>query len=231
MSLPDSAIGEPQIAAIGRTSRSGDSAADEGLIEALVARLAGALPGPAAQRQFETELSYGRHCGPALVDARAAAVAILLYRHGEEWLLPLTVRPSTMRWHAGQVSLPGGAVEMGESTREAAVRELQEELGVSPAKVTPLGALSPVYLFNSNFVVTPWVMATDARPEFTASALEVAELLEVPLAYLLDPRHIGTHQRSHRGLTFSAPHWLFESHRIWGATSMILAELVALVAK
>ena len=93
--------------------------------------LARGLPGAAAQRLFEPELAYGRHAGPAAVDARQAAVLVLVYFQGGTWFVPVTVRTPGMREHAGQIALPGGAVEAEETPRQAALREFKEELGVS----------------------------------------------------------------------------------------------------
>src|SRR5262245_5387182 len=92
------------------------------------------------------ELSYGRHRGPAPYTARAAAVVLLLFRRGGRWHIPLTERPATLAHHAGQISLPGGAVDAGESSNDAAIRELNEELGYDePIEV--LGRLSDCYVF------------------------------------------------------------------------------------
>ncbi|HEV3344191.1 MAG TPA: CoA pyrophosphatase [Pirellulales bacterium] len=200
------------------------------LPQALAARLAaGPLPGRAVQRQLEPGLCYGRHFGPPTYRAREAAVVALVYPHAGEWHLPFTVRPATLPAHAGQISLPGGAVEPGEATGQAALRELDEELGVRPGEVSLLGALSPIYVFVSEYLVTPWVAAIDARPQFRPSADEVSELLEVPLSHLIDPSHRGRHTRRQRGIELSVPHFLWGRHRIWGATAMILSELVAVV--
>ena len=81
-------------------------------------------------RRFAPELSYGRHFGPAPSTARPAAVIALLVRRAGRWHIPLTVRQAALGRHGGQISLPGGAVEPGESTAQAAERELAEELGV-----------------------------------------------------------------------------------------------------
>ena len=97
--------------------------------ERLAARLMQkSLPGRAAQRRFEPSLCYSRHFGPPTIRARAAAVLALLYPHEGQWHLPLTVRPATLVAHAGQISLPGGAVDPGETGPQAALRELEEEL-------------------------------------------------------------------------------------------------------
>lgn len=152
----------------------------------------------------------------------------LLYPHDGVWHMPLTVRPTTMTDHAGQVSLPGGLIEPGESTSEAALRELAEELGIADSRIELLGELSPLYLFVSNFQVTPWVGVLPQRPTIVANEHEVAEVLEVPVPYMIDPANIGRHARDHRGIEFSAPHIRFGGHHIWGATGMILGEFIAL---
>ena len=199
------------------------------LPQLLAARLQHALPGPRAQRAFEAELSYGRHFGPPSATARDAAVVVLLYQRAGQWYVPLTARPESMPQHAGQISLPGGGVDPGETSERAALRELNEELGVASDKVELLGQLSPIYLFNSDFLVTPWLAVARGDIEFRPHDVEVAELLEVPLAHLLDPANVGSHVRRKQGVALVAPHFVFGPHQIWGATSMILAELVALV--
>src|SRR4051812_44121014 len=102
----------------------------ENLAERLAQRLTEPLPGRHVQARLQPELGYGRHFGPPLPGARQAAVLILLYRSAGEWIVPLTLRPTTMAAHAGQISFPGGSVDDGESVSAAACRELEEELGV-----------------------------------------------------------------------------------------------------
>lgn len=199
---------------------------------ALAERLAqGHLPGREAQRRLEPGLGFGRHFGPPTHRARPAAVVALLYPTPQGWRLPLTVRPTTLRGHAGQISLPGGVVEPGETSQTAALRELEEELGVARHCVRLLGRLSPLYVFVSEFQISPWVAAVAERPTFRPSPDEVSELLEIPLAHLLDPANRGVHRRRQRGIELTAPHFLWGRHRIWGATAMILSELVAAIAE
>ncbi len=196
----------------------------------LAARLEGTLPGWKAQAPYQPELSFGRHLGPPPRSAVAAAVLILLYPRDDRWHLPLIVRPAHMPAHAGQVSLPGGAIEPGEDSRQAALREFSEELGASAEGIELVGRLSDLYLFASNFRITPWVGAAPSAPRWNPSPREVDLLLEVPLAHLLDPANTGQVERRQRGLVFSAPCFHWQGQSIWGATSMILAELVSSLA-
>lgn len=195
----------------------------------LANRLTKPLPSWAAQARYQPDLSFGRHRGPAQFDARPAAVLILLYPRQGEWHIPLILRPGHMADHAGQVSLPGGTIEPGETGQQAALREFYEELGVPARDVRLLGPLSELYLFASNFRIEPWVGAIDTCPTWSPSHGEVERLMEVPLAHLIDPANTTTFERRQRGISFRAPCFRWDTERIWGATSMVLAELVAVV--
>ncbi len=197
----------------------------------LAARLAEPLPGPMVGSRFEPGPRPWRHYDAPPADARPASVLVLLYPHDDQWHLPLTLRPEHLSSHAGQISLPGGAVESGETSAEAAVREFHEELGDDGQPLEMLGRLSPLFVQASHFLVAPWVGWVRRRPQLAANPAEVAEVLEVPLTHLCDPCNFGGHARTHRGKSFTAPHFVFESHRIWGATCMILGELVTLLAE
>jgi len=200
------------------------------LPQLLAQSLAQPLPGPMVGSQFETPpRSWAYDRPPA--DARPAAVLILLYPHQEQWHLPFTLRPAHLPVHAGQVSLPGGAVEPRETSRQAALREFQEELGAAPEGLELLGSLSPIYVGASNFLITPWVGAARQRPPIQPNPDEVAQLLEVPLAHLCDPAALQTHAREGPQGPYQAPHFVWRSHRIWGATCMILGELVTLLSE
>jgi 8-oxo-dGTP pyrophosphatase MutT (NUDIX family) len=177
-----------------------------------------------SRKGLSPAMSYGRHSGPPRADARPAAVVILLYPRQGQWYLPVTRRQEHLAQHAGQVSLPGGTVDAGETTAQAALRELDEELGVAARQVRLLGTLTPVYLFNSNFDVTPWVAASNRELEFRPNVAEVAELIELPLRALLEP---SAQQRTiirRGGLEFSAPCIQWQDISIWGATHLMLGQ-------
>jgi 8-oxo-dGTP pyrophosphatase MutT (NUDIX family) len=197
----------------------------------LMAGLSGGLPGPEAHRSFAPELAFGRHAGPPAFDSRQAAVLVLAYPHAGEWFVPTMVRAQSLKEHAGQIALPGGTVDSGETPTQTALREFEEELGASHETIDVLGALTPIFVFNSNFYVRPILGLCPARPEFQPSSAEVAELIEIPLRALLSPENHSAHQIHRRGLSFRAPHIQIGEHRIWGATGMILAEVMALMSR
>jgi 8-oxo-dGTP pyrophosphatase MutT (NUDIX family) len=174
-------------------------------------------------------LSYGRHYGPIPDDARRAAVLVALHRLPTGWSIPAILRPETMKAHAGQVSLPGGLIESDETVAQTALREFEEELGVPAAEFNVVGQLSPVYVFVSGFEVTP-IVAVSPRPlEFRPNPHEVAAVVELPLGELCDTGCRGRHTIERRGLKFSVPHFAIAGEQVWGATSLILAEFVALL--
>jgi 8-oxo-dGTP pyrophosphatase MutT (NUDIX family) len=178
-------------------------------------------------RRFASELSYGRHQGPAPSDARPAAVAVLLYPRQGCWHVPFTLRPQHLPDHAGQVSLPGGAREPGESDLDCALRELEEEIAVRPDQVQVAGRLTPTYVYRSHFLVQPFVLVAERQPQFRPNPQEVAELIEIPLSQLLDPGRASRFAVSRQPLSFTAPCLDVGCHRIWGATALILGEFLA----
>jgi 8-oxo-dGTP pyrophosphatase MutT (NUDIX family) len=205
----------------------------------LVDRLRGRLPGRTDQARFAPDLGFGRHFAEPPPDARRAAVVALLYRAPDQpnapesalnpWRIPLIVRPEHLEHHAGQVALPGGMIEDGESSGEAALRELHEELGVPPAGIELLGELSPLYVFASDNFVVPWVAIASTQPTFILNVDEVNVVLDLPISNLLTDNHIESEIRELHGVCFRAPFYRCGSHRIWGATAMILAELAAIL--
>src|SRR5436190_5408268 len=154
-------------------------------------RLAGTLPGAEAQRRFApTPLVKGWTPGKAGENTRTAAALLLLYPLGAGVGIALTVCAEGLRRHAGQISLPGGAVDPGETLVDAALREAAEEIGVDPRAVRVLGELTPVHVIVSGFTLHPIVGVTDVRPAFVIAPGEVAEVLEVALEDLRDASRI-----------------------------------------
>ena len=156
---------------------------------------------------------------------REAAVLILFYKREASLCFPLTLRSEGTRNHRGQISLPGGAREPGESLRETALRETREEIGVDPSLVELLGALSPLDVPVSAFHIQPFVGCCSVAPRFVLERGEVARIFEVPLAALLEADAARIETRVLGGQNARVPYYLFDGQKVWGATAMILAEL------
>lgn len=199
------------------------------LPERLANRLKAPLPGPMEGTRFAALGRPGPSAAEIPPDAKPAAVLALLYPIEDRWHVPFTLRPQHLPDHAGQVCFPGGAVEPGESLRQAAIREFHEEVGAEEVTPQIIGSLSPIYVHVSNFRVDPFVAVCDQRPNFVPNPHEVDEILEVPLDHLLTPANLGSHKRGEPGRTYDAPHFCWQAHRIWGATCLILGELVTVI--
>ena len=193
-------------------------------------RLAGTLPGLEAQRRFmPTPPRSGWKPGEFPSDARVAAGLLLLYPGERGVSIPLTVRASGLRRHAGQISLPGGATDPGETLAQAALREAHEEIGVDPATVRILGELTPVHVLVSGFTLHPVVGISHARPAFALAAHEVETIVEVSVEDLKDASSIRQGTRTREGIAIEYPYFDLMGHQVWGATAMILGEFVCLL--
>jgi 8-oxo-dGTP pyrophosphatase MutT (NUDIX family) len=162
---------------------------------------------------------------------KQAGVLILLYPLDGQLCFPLTKRPESVEYHKGQISLPGGSQENGESLYQTALREAQEEVGVAADSVELIGQLSQLYVPPSNFCIRPFVGYVAQRPNFQIEAVEVAELIEAPLGALFDPATTRMEDWEIRGGVWPIPFYQFGPHKVWGATAMILSEFAAMLAQ
>jgi 8-oxo-dGTP pyrophosphatase MutT (NUDIX family) len=195
----------------------------------LHARLRQPLPGADAHHRFAPRpLLAGWRPDDLPSHARRAATLILLYPGEHGVTFPLTVRHSALPHHPGQISLPGGRIDVDESGEHAALRETHEEIGVPRDTVRVLGPLSTLWVVVSNHVVQPFVAVTDTRPVFQPDAREVEHLIEMPLSALHDEAVIGSELRMRDHIAVEVPCFTWHDQQIWGATAMILAELAAL---
>jgi 8-oxo-dGTP pyrophosphatase MutT (NUDIX family) len=156
---------------------------------------------------------------------REAAVLVGLVPRADGVHVVLTRRTDALRHHAGQVSFPGGRIEPGDHDAvAAALRETHEELGIAPAQVTPLGFLDPLVTITG-FRVLPVVAAVDPDYSPRLDPGEVADLFEVPLAFLLDRANLASKTIELRGRTRSVWEYRYPAQRIWGATASMLLNL------
>lgn len=171
---------------------------------------------------------------PAPVDVapagdRLAAVLVPLIEDAEPALI-FTVRAAGLSRHAGEISFPGGIVDPGESSAEAALREAHEEIGLDPSALEVLGALPPVHTHVSGILVVPFVAALAAAPSITASEAEIEEVLVFSVARLGAAERPMELARPEGGVWRG---WAYEldGHTIWGATGWMLHTLLDVMRK
>jgi 8-oxo-dGTP pyrophosphatase MutT (NUDIX family) len=186
------------------------------------------LPGfdsDAAQRQMIPR-PRGIRPPEATGQPRQGAVLVVLYDKGGCTHLVLTRRRDDLNDHAGQISFPGGRREDDEALASTALREAEEEIGLNAGALTILGRLNRLYIPPTDYEVHPFVAWHQDQPLFRRQASEVAEILEVSLADLLDPANRHEEAWEYRGLTVQVPFFLVEAHKVWGATAMMLSEFL-----
>lgn len=191
------------------------------LEDRLRAALAGtgeAKPRPVVSLKLERMLTPG-----LLASLRPASVLVPVMRRKDGPTVLMTVRPETMRSHGGQVSFPGGRREESDSSAAAAaLREAHEEVGIPPSAVEVIGYLDD-YPTLTRYLITPVVGVVEDLAEVQAHVHEVAEIFEVPLAFLLERANFR--QKKLAGTKLPYYEVTFGRFRIWGATAGMLWDL------
>jgi 8-oxo-dGTP pyrophosphatase MutT (NUDIX family) len=197
------------------------------------------LTAPALRRRFaappawEPESRADARLFDAGTPPRPAAVLVPLVARADRTSVLLTQRTAHLHDHAGQISFPGGRVEAGDpDSVQTALRETQEEIGLAPAAIDVLGVL-PQYLTATGYIVTPVVGLIEQASAFELDTLqldtfEVAEVFEVPLAFLMNPANHRRHQLTLDEGTrtfYSMPYTAQRRYFIWGATAAMLRNL------
>lgn len=203
----------------------------ESLISVLGEELKKPLPGKPAQEPLRPYMPLSPQLDPPpLLKPKDGAVLALLYPVKGVPHLLLTERPQYKGAHSGQISFPGGKVEPGELLHETAVRETWEEVGVSPEEVKIMGELSKVYVWASNFNVHPFVGYTPQKPDFNPDSREVARILEAPLEMFFQPGIVKEKSLAGAmGIELMAPYFDVFDRTLWGATAMIISELMHVI--
>lgn len=189
------------------------------------------LPGRPAQLKMATRPRPGD--SPPFEDSnfKDGSVLVLLYPINDQLRLPLTKRTESVASHKGHISFPGGAREENETPIQTALRESREEIGVELPEKSVVGTLSVIYVPASGYRVKPFVATVDVRPRFDPDSEEVEEIIEVPLVAFLDEKNVAREWQTHQNTRMLVPFYVYENHKIWGATAMILSEFAELLKK
>lgn len=163
---------------------------------------------------------------------KPSGVLLLLFPDKGQIYLCLIKRPSTMTHHPGQISFPGGKVEKEDASAEmAALREAQEEVGIDPTLVRIIGKLSELYVEVSKFIIHPFIAWADKKPDFIVNTDEVDELILLPINDLVANETIMETDMDTVTGRLRIKYYPFNSQIIWGATAMILSELIEILKK
>jgi 8-oxo-dGTP pyrophosphatase MutT (NUDIX family) len=200
-------------------------------IERLKINLGKPLPGLEVQYQMAPvtkmeQLVYNHNDSPP----KESSVLVLLYPEAKETMLVIMKRAVDHSVHSGQLSFPGGQAEpFDKDVVATALRETNEELGIDSNLVHVLGTLTPVYISPSNFNVIPVVGYMDVKPVFSINE-EVEKVFSVAVSELMKPDAKKIRQVTTRYVTrLEVPCYMVEGEILWGATAMMIRELMELL--
>lgn len=205
------------------------------LIQALQQRLLQQeLPGKDAHFRMAHAVRKADPVPDASTTREAAVLITLFEKTPDDWHIIFIRRTAAHEQdkHAGQVAFPGGKKEVTDpDLMYTALREAQEEIAIDLAGIDVLGPLSPLYITVSKFLVHPYLAYSWKTPQLIRQESEIEAILELPLTYFLDP---ATRQETRIHLTTGiilnhVPAFMVEGHVIWGATAMILNELIEIL--
>ena len=194
------------------------------LTQKLQIRLLNNLPGKDKQSRMRVTSDKTYNFNNTEEDAIQSAVLILLYEENGVICFTLTERTQTVEHHRGQISLPGGAREADEKLSSTAIRETQEEIGIYADDVDIIGALSPLFVPVTGFIINPFVGIINANFEPQPAPEEVETVITVHVNELLNDDNELQEKRNLRGYDVNIPYFLLSGHKVWGATAMILSE-------
>lgn len=156
-----------------------------------------------------------------------SAVLLLLYKENMDFHVVFIKRATYNGHHSGQIAFPGGKYEtMDKNLIETALREANEEIGVSKQSIQIIGALSDIYIPHSNYLVSPYVGYTNSLPQYTINKGEVEQIITISLSKFMDYNCQSTMHFEIRENMVNAPCWIINNTCIWGATAMIMAEFL-----
>ncbi|WP_341225845.1 CoA pyrophosphatase [uncultured Arcticibacterium sp.] len=195
-------------------------------VSSLETKLQKPLPGHA---EFMKKNGYdlNKRAQPDFNRIKKSAVLIAFYPHKEDIYLPLILRPPYDGTHGGQMAFPGGRMEdFDESYERTALREAEEEIGLKALDVNIIGTLTEVYIAPSNYWVKPIIGTLDYKPSFFPDKREVAAIHQIPWSEFSIPERFQKRTIQVRGTTMVTSGFEIQGQWIWGATALMIAELM-----
>ena len=161
---------------------------------------------------------------------RRSAILMMFYPKGEDIFLPLILRPQYDGVHGGQMAFPGGRAELKDKDIHAtALREAQEEIGIKATDVKVIRNLTELFIPPSNMFCQPVVGYMATRPDFYPDEREVAGIFEVSISEILDPSIVQIRTIDTQGVKLETPCFVIQEQIVWGATALMIAELVEII--
>ena len=191
------------------------------------------LPGIEAQAKMSPPLRKKYTTEDILqYNPKESAVMVLFYEKNEETYIAFTQRHEYNGAHSGQISLPGGKKDKEDIDLKAtAIRETLEEIGIIVPRENIISDLTWLYVPPSNFIIYPFVSYLEEEPRFVKEEKEVKEILEIRLQDFLNNAHKKKYlyKNEKLGISFDSPSYEINGKTIWGATAMILSELIDII--
>lgn len=201
------------------------------IIESIIKNVNTKLPGIYAQQKMAPTVRYlGKTNSKSNKNARKSAVLILLFPSKNNINTVLIKRNVDNSVHSGQISFPGGKHEdSDDSLIYTAIREANEEIGIEPNDVNVIKMLTSLYVPASNFIIYPILAYLNYSPKFYPNPTEVDKVIQLDIAEIQKPTGKGLSYLSFENLKITAPYYKAYNFQVWGATAMILSEVLEII--
>ena len=181
------------------------------------------------ERLFELQSSIKQNDHLLNTARHAAVVAIVNVVPEQDAKIILIKRNTYNGHHSAQMAFPGGKVdEADQSLRQTAIREVEEEIGIQFAE-EDLIELEPHWVHVSNFLIQPYYVLINKNLEYSVNKREINRIFEIPVAFLKQADSLDYHELEFMEEKIIAPRYYYESEEIWGATAVMLYQLIQLL--